>query len=212
MNILSIDFDIIMAPDIPLYNQFVRGTNGQGKNVTLETLCSDFPMLNHCRADLNHYQKIVTYLLGIIKDVEEKNIRVAFSHEDIKYMLDESSDVHVFNIDHHHDLGYPVPEEEKERADKICTCANWGDFYFRNGTITKFTWLKNANSDEHPIYKEDERVTILNLIDFDLNTLPPIDKIFLCLSPEWVSNTYTPLFYLILDLINSQKDCHLEIH
>ena len=45
-----------------------------------------------------------------------------------------------------------------------------------------------------------------------LEELPHMDKLFLCLSPEWTPSMYHPLFYTILDLINSQKHCHLEVN
>lgn len=211
MNILSIDFDIIMAPDIPLYNHLIQGTDANGKNISLQTIAKDFPSLNYCRADLGHYQKIFLYLVKIIPYLDVDDIRVSFNHEDIKFILEEASDAHVFNIDHHHDLGY-YDRPEKRKNDNICSCANWGDYFFRNGTITKFTWLKNVNSDENQEYKEDPRVEYLDLRDYDLNNLPKFDKLFICLSPEWVSENYFPLFYMILDYINKEKNCHLEIH
>lgn len=211
MNVLSIDFDIIMAPDIALYNPLIRA-GAESESVSLEKLCNDFPALRSCRADLNHYHKIVSFIINHTSHLQVDDIRVAFNHEDIKHMLNNEKEVHVFSIDHHHDLGYPIPNEEKEEYNSLCTCANWGDFYFRNGTICDFTWIKNVNSDEPIDYANDSRVKMVNLADFDLNTLPKIDKMFLCLSPEWTSSMYFPLFYIILDLINNQKGCHLEMH
>ena len=38
------------------------------------------------------------------------------------------------------------------------------------------------------------------------------DKIFLCLSPEWIPPYYHTLFYGILDWINQKINRHLEIH
>lgn len=210
MNVLSIDFDIIMAPDIALYNHLVNGVVQGDDSRTIERLSENFPMLNHCRADLGHYSKIFFYLMNNISHLKVEDIRVAYNHEDIKYMLKECSDAHVYSIDHHHDLGYALPQGVPE--EDICTCANWGDYFFKHGNISHFTWIKNTNSDMTQKYEDDPRVTLIELNDFDLHELPKIDKLFLCLSPEWVSPNYTPLFYLILDLINSQKNCHLEMH
>lgn len=211
MNVLSIDFDIIMAPDIALYNPMVH-PGPDGKSVTVDDLMKDFPMLNGCRADLNHYHKIFSYLLDNIKHLNVKDIRIAFNHEDIKYLLDECSDAHVYSIDHHHDLGYPRRGPEGPEKEDFCTCANWGDYYFRQGIITDFTWIKNNNSDESPEYKNNPNVHMVNLQEFDLNSLPKMDKLFMCLSPEWTASSYFPLFYILLDVINSQKGCHLDIN
>ena len=203
MNVLSIDFDIIMAPDINLYNPLINPPH------KFEDLMEIYPVLSGCRADLEHYRNLVLYILKVAKTLDVKDIRVSYSHEDIKNVLNECIDVHVYNIDHHHDLGYPI---EGKNEPEGCTCANWGDFYFENQTIKSFTWIKNSNSDDHPKYKNDLRVRSFNLEDFDLSTLPPMDKIFLCLSPEWVPPMYYPLFYNILDLINYEKDCVLEVY
>ena len=52
MKVLSVDFDIIMAPDINLYNQFVPKIN-------LEEIIKSHPQLVGLRADLRHYQKLI---------------------------------------------------------------------------------------------------------------------------------------------------------
>lgn len=208
MNVLSIDFDIIMAPDINLYNPLV-GPSPEGER-TITKIMDDYPMLKGCRADLGHYQKIMNYILDVVKLLDIKDIRISYSHEDIKNLLSDLKDVHVFNIDHHHDLGYPNPDQNPEEMP--ITCANWGEYFFQQNIITKFTWLKNSNSDIHPDYKDDGRVIMMDLGSFDLNELPPMDKVFICLSPEWVPEMYHPLFYSMLDLINREKGFHLEVY
>lgn len=208
MNVLSFDFDIIMAPDINLYNPLVGPSKDNSR--TVEKIMEDFPLLKGCRADLNHYQKLLTYILDVVKELKVQDIRISFSHEDIKNVLKDCSDVHMYNIDHHHDLGYPQPEEEE--SEDICTCANWADYYFNDNTIIDYIWIKNGNSNEHPEYKTDLRVKSFDLGEFDLNQLPKMDKIFICLSPEWVPEMYHPLFYSMLDLINREKNCHLEVY
>lgn len=208
MNVLSIDFDIIMAPDINLYNGLV-GPSENGER-EISKLINDYPMLGGCRADLGHYQRIVNLLMSIIEHLKVEDIRISYNHEDIKNVLNTISDVTVYTIDHHHDLGYPNPDQKQE--DIPCTCANWGDFYFKNGTISKFVWLKNSNSDIHPDYINDDRTEFFDFGEFDFDKNPiHFDKLFICLSPEWVPEMYHPLFYTILDMINRQKNCHLEI-
>ena len=211
MNVLSIDFDIIMAPDINLYNNMV-GTSPNGER-TIDKRIAEYPMLSGCRADLNHFQKIVNYLMKIIKDIDVENIRVSLTHEDIKNVLDDMENVHIYNIDHHHDLGYMQPsDQDKKNECQDCSCANWGEFFFDKNIIKYFTWINNVNSSIDNKWEKDARVTIKPLAEFNLETLPKIDKLFICLSPEWVPSTYHPLFYLILDLINEEKECHLELH
>ena len=59
MNVLSIDFDIIMAPSINLYNNMVPGTNW-------DDLLKSLPNLATTPADLHIYSSILIYLLKVI--------------------------------------------------------------------------------------------------------------------------------------------------
>lgn len=201
VNVLSIDFDIIMAPDINLYNPLINGT------AKIDNLALVSPLLSGVRADLSHYQKIVLYINEIIKYLNVEDIRVSFSHEDIKNVLSSLDDVRVINIDHHHDFGY------SEKAEEYCTCANWGKYFKDLSIINSFTWINNVNS-ELPLDKTiKDFIQTKNLDKTDLLIeLPRIDKLFICLSPEWVPQQYHPLFYLMLDLINEKKNCKLQIY
>ena len=209
MNVLSIDFDIIMAPDINLYNDMV-GTSPDGER-SIETRIQQYPLLNGCRADLNHYQRLVTYILEVIQSLNVEDIRISFSHEDIKNTLQGLEDVHIYSIDHHHDLGYFQPNKDPNEAEDHCSCANWGECFFNKGVITSFTWLNNNNSGPLPPQWEN-KINVVDLQDVEFNTLPLMNKLFICLSPEWVPKMYHPLFFLILDLINQDKGCTLELH
>ena len=83
MNVLSIDFDIIMAPDLPLYNNLIRVGE-----CPLKIVQERFPILQYVKADLGIYQTLVPRILQITKDLKPQDIRVSFSHEDIKYMFE----------------------------------------------------------------------------------------------------------------------------
>lgn len=212
MNVLSIDFDIIMAPDINLYNPLVS-PSPEGDR-TIDSLIERYPHLMGCRADLKHYQVLLNYIINNIETIDVERIRVANNHEDIKHILDLCEDVHVFSVDHHHDLGYPIPSDVPEEEANMCTCANWGKVFLDNGTITKFTWINNMNSENPQVIDiaKDNRIEVKDLGNVILDELPPMDYIFLCLSPEWVPSQYHPLFYGLLDIINKLKRCRLEMH
>lgn len=208
MNVLSIDFDIIMAPDIGLYNSIVGTSHDNSRSI--EQRIKEHPMLAGCRADLNHYQRMVLYILRVIKDLDIEDIRISNTHEDIKNVLKDLNNVHIYNIDHHHDLGYP--QEGKTPSEEHCSCANWGEYYFNKGIITEFTWLNNTNSGPvPPAWENDNRVTTCLYQETELDDLPKMDKLFLCLSPEWTPSMYHPLFYTILDLMNEQKNCRFSV-
>ncbi len=201
MNILSIDFDIIMHPDIILYNALVSPDR------PFENTKEIHPLIQFARADLTRFQSLVPFILTVTQNLQVEDIRVGLNHDDIKALLDGQKDVYVFNVDHHHDLGYPDNNPE------VCSCANWGDYFLQRNVINHFTWIKNNNSDAMCDYEEDDsRLSFVNYDDYNLYNLPKIDKLFLCLSPDWVPATYHPLFFMLLDLINNQKGCHLEVH
>ena len=201
MNILSIDFDIIMHPDINLYNAFVSVQH------PFEEVQDHHPLIQFVKADLTRYQALTPFLLEITKSLNIEDIRVAYNHQEIEAFLQNQEDVNVYSVDHHHDLGYESSNPE------VCSCANWADYYIRAGVISHYTWVHNPNSSDGYDYDEDdERITCLSFEDYNLYNLPKIDKLFLCLSPEWVPETYRPLFFTWLDLIKQQKGCHLEVY
>lgn len=186
-----------MAPDINLYNGLIKAT------LPINQLSEEHPFLLGARADLEHYKKIIFYLFDLIKQLPIEHIRFSYNHEDIKYILNDINKANVYNIDHHHDLGYD------DDTYKECTCANWAKYFLDNQIINNYTWIKNTNSD----IKENIKYNKINLIDINLNTfLPKIDYLFICLSPEWVPEQYYPLFYLIVDYFNKQLNTHFTIY
>lgn len=212
MNVLSIDFDIVMAPDINLYNDII---NCQGNQVTIEKLIESHYFLSGLRVDFEHYKKLTLYLLEVIKSLKPEDIRISYNHEDIKYLLKDLSNVNVINIDHHHDLGYD--SDEDLRGCKECSCANWAKYFLDRKNIATYTWIKNTNSNEKKdmflqswsknLY-ERELININSLEEF----LPKIDKLFICLSPEWVPEWYHSLFYLWVDYFNKYYNTYFTIY
>lgn len=204
MKVLSVDFDIIMAPDINLYNPIVPQEN-------IEKVIQAHPLLAGLRADLNHYKKLVNLLLRVSKDISYSNICVSYSHEHIGKFLKDDNNLEIVNIDHHHDLGY-----ESNKDYEICTCANWAGHFFKKGKIISYTWLNNSNSGIIPPPQQEDCFSSEQFCDIDENEyikkFGKPDKIFICLSPEWVPEQYHPLFYLMLDLLNIQNDYVLPVY
>lgn len=130
MNIVSIDFDIIMAPSIEFYNNNVR-----------DRTLFDNPLLKVCNADLEHYRRLTDWL---IKNKKENNVIIIKSHERIVNYIDNPDDI-VINIDHHHDLGYKFLENTCLDESKI-DCGNWAEYLLSNKLIKKYIWINNENS------------------------------------------------------------------
>lgn len=190
MNVVSIDFDIIMAPSIELYGSF-------GQKQPYE----DYYM-NLFNADLVIYNKITNWLLNNVPNLNETDIYFIESHEQIINFLPKDDNIALFNIDHHHDLGYKSPKDLDEE-DLSLDCGNWGLYLLKNNLITNYTWIKNSNSSKSFYNKYSYNSKCF--YDFDLNKLKP-NKIIICLSAPWVPEQYYPLFNLWIDMISKIKN------
>lgn len=118
MNVLSIDFDIIMAPSINLYNNMVPELNW-------DELLRNLPNLTTTPADLNIYSDILRYLLCTID--KTSSIFISYSHFFIKDYLQNDTDLNIVNIDHHHDIFYDIKDKDKKLED--CSCADWVKYF-----------------------------------------------------------------------------------
>ena len=139
------------------------------------------------------------------------DVCASFSHEHIGRFLTNENDLEIVNIDHHHDLGY----KEDEKFEK-CHNANWAYYFFKQGKLKKYIWLNNNNSDMIPPPRYENCFSSQLFCEMDeskyIEQFGKPDKIFLCLSPEWVPSHYAPLFYLLLDILNRQNDYILPVY
>ena len=182
MNIVSIDFDIIMAPSIEFYNNLL----------SMKPPILEDPLMKVCRADFIHYHRLTKWLHQKIQFIDKENIIFIKSHEMINDYV-EGDDITLYNIDHHHDLGY-------KRADNAkINCGNWALHLLKEKKINKYIWINNENSDIGLIESVDFESQSLRA--FNLNTLKP-DKIIICFSPEWIPQQFHPLYYLWIDLVS----------
>ena len=65
--ILTVDFDIIMAPSIMIYNEYVPGLSFR----ELKDKCGIY---NHCKADMVHYARLTRLLMHAFKTIPKENI------------------------------------------------------------------------------------------------------------------------------------------
>ena len=203
--VLSIDFDIIMAPTIELYNNLVPKQRW-------ESMENENPLCALAYPDLTHYQNLVNYIISLLPKLNKDNIFIIENHgKIIDYITKDDEPMRVINIDHHHDVWYP-----NGQYDKI-TCANWVQKLDELKQIKEYIWIKNKNS-IFPVSKEHENIITehYNLQDlFMEGTLNDIvgvpDILVLCLSEPWIPVRYRPLFFLILDILNNYYNTHFPI-
>lgn len=195
MNIVSIDFDIIMAPSIEYYNSL----NGDREYIFNE------PLMKNCEADLAMYHKLSQWLYKKIKTLPAKDIIFIEDHHKIINHIPENEDVFLVNIDHHHDLGYS--QEDYEVTNENLDCGNWGKFLIQNNRIKNYIWLCNPNSSKNTFNYGAYHY----LKDFDIDNLVP-DKIIICLSPPWVPHQYRNLFFNWMSAISAMKDTNYYLN
>lgn len=201
MNIVTIDFDIIMAPSIESYNYFI---NEDGNN--LSALESQYEHFNFCRADLSIYQKLTHYILYS----QPKEIIFINHHGDIKQFITEKCN--LINIDHHHDVGYQKEFYEDNFPD---SCGNWVERLYRENKIESYTWVKNINSvlidvPENKI--TNQKIMQDDDIDKYLNNLAQhTDKLIICSSFPWIASQYYDLFYTWKDICEVKMQTKISI-
>jgi len=109
-------------------------------------------------------------------------VAIAESHSSAFYFLERQKDLHIINIDAHHDLGYNGSEEGD------VDCGNWIAKLAQKGKVARVTqvypkWKKGKNMEADPSY-----VDIDLIIEYGLDKVPAValSRIFLCRSGAWV--------------------------
>jgi hypothetical protein len=178
MNLVTIDFDIIMAPSIESYNNQVSTSR------PIEKIKEDFPFLPEFPADLYIYEYLTRYILSVAK--QNKKIYFIDDHSEVVQFF-ETPPYSLYNIDHHHDIGYNWGASRD--------CGNWVRFLWKEGKITSYTWINDENSQKAPKRIQKYLTEEKNIRETNLELLAPeTDVLVLCASYEWVPPLYHPLF------------------
>ena len=155
-NIVTIDFDIIMAPSIEIYNKEIQG------GLTYEDYA--FKNIINPIVDFNIYKKLTNYIL----ECKKNNIKIFFisSHEEIYKYIKNLKEINLINIDHHHDFGYKNNFNYLNRI----TCGNWVRYCFNKNIIKTYLWINDDNSkDLHFKSYESIFITHKNIKEINFN-------------------------------------------
>lgn len=198
---VTIDFDIIMAPSINLYNAMIPNANW-------DNLLNN-PHYQLLQADFDHYQKIFQYLIRCCQFLPANKIHFINDHSQIiKYITEPSC---LINIDHHHDLAY----QEEAKEDFVITkpnCANWAKYLIDTGKLPwGITWYNNNNSE---IFTNKALANLVTIYDFkyiDPQTIIVPDQLIICFSSPWMPPYMLPLFHILMDYCNQHYNTHFEI-
>lgn len=200
MKIITIDFDIIMAPSIDLYNNI--------SNSPWEERYERHPLLKLADADFITYHRLTQYLLYIVPKMKKENIHFIANHQSVlNYLTNITEPIDVINIDHHHDIVYG------DGLEKL-TCGNWVSWIDKEYKLNSYLWVHDNNSrfpkeEDVKISYTKKNVSEYNDEQYKYNTPP--DELIICLSGEWVPPQYKRLFFIWFDICNYIHNTHYDL-
>ena len=203
MNVVTIDFDIIMAPSIESYNELCGMTNIG----LLEQRCE---ILKYMPADLNIFMQLTDFLIHIIQSNKCKKVSFIKSHERMLQFLEQNQIEHcdLINIDHHHDIGYGKDTPNTENLN----CGNWVYIGCQKGLIDNYTWINNENSNTFLadyIVQKPKIISITESQQLLKKLESETDYLVLCASFEWVPTSIRPLFDVWKNIVESL--CNIKV-
>lgn len=185
-NIVTIDFDIIMAPSIEIYNAFVNEEMGINDFAEYRNA-----LLGFCNANLAIYTSLSFYIFRMFEQLDKTQIHFVYDHDQVYDYIKPEETYNIFNIDHHHDCGYPSANPE-------LYCGNWVLKIKENKQLNDYIWITDEFSGDIPENMGEK----IMLDDFDLYSMPNPDIFVICLSQAWVPSQFFPLFDLWVDFYN----------
>ena len=182
MKVLTIDFDIIMAPSILMYNHL--------SDLSWKVLIESSPQFALLQPDYIHYSRLTEYFWGLLELNSRDSLIFIENHGRIPHYLEGENKIDLINIDHHHDIRYHDDDDIFS-----LNCGNWVGYLIDNGRLNSYHWINNENSLDCNIETYKDFYTQETLKN---STLIPdkYDKIFICLSEPWVPPYIRPLFDL----------------
>lgn len=198
--ILTIDFDIIMSPSIQLYNDLI------GDQKSVNKIIKQYPLLEYTMtADFFIYEAITRELVKLFKRLPAEKVYFIKEHQTLLQLVKDIDKFQLFNVDHHHDIGY----NKTKAATKIIKpeCGNWVKYLGDKGKLNEYIWICNDNSDMpasdlHKIYLTEP----INVKEFNFDSVQDIDKLIICNSPQWIPANIQALFMAWLGIAEEFYD------
>ena len=189
-NIISIDFDICMWQDIQIYNDSISSASRD----SVDRLVKTMPLLGYVRFDAHAYRAIVNILIEAKQLIGKDNIHFIIDHEEILQYLPKDKEFNLYNIDHHHDMGY------EEKIGVRPQCGDWVCHAYDKYPMKKYYWVSDDLGVEPDTDKYEVQRLRVNSFSYH-NILPETSKVIVCLSPTWVPSQFYPLYDLLHDLM-----------
>ena len=182
-----------MWQDIQIYNDSISSNS----NDSVDRLVKSMPLLGYVRFDAHAYQSITNLLMEAKEQVGVENIHFITDHQDILKYLPKDKEFNLYNLDHHHDMGY----EEKRSVRP--QCGNWVCHAYDKYPMKKYYWVTDdlgVEPDSDTVKKYPVQRLRANPFSFK-TILPETEKVIVCLSPTWVPMQFHPFYHLWRDLM-----------
>jgi len=206
--VLSIDLDYIMGPVIETYNSFYYDHNSSTRWRNL----NEFDKYKNLEYPIN--QTNLMYCFNIfLKSLKHCNdVSFGYEHDFILYSMQDFKNIELINIDHHDDVfaadffdmyknGFLDKEYDEIVYSNRVHEGNWVSWLHKENKLDSYVWIRNENSanvsrDEFnkSILKKYLSVTRDNYNFDDYK----FDKIFVCLSPQYVPKEHWHYFSIFI--------------
>lgn len=174
--ILTIDFSIIMTPNINKYQENFPNIKWDELNPNL--LHPNYPL----------YHSITMWIINQIKNMQINQVLLLAHQEDILSYLDENEHYTIINVDHSHDMGYGAEQEQLHNY-------NWVEHLNYTGKLDSYLWIYDDTSDKN-IYNNFPCQSCNIRKKYILDKFTDIDMLVLCFSPELTPPQVHQLYHL----------------
>lgn len=190
-----------MEPSIEGYNNLVGkyGTDMWAK-------IKEYSPGIYYKADYQKYMELFHVLSD--KVTPEIDLYIAKDHNDIMHCIDpliEKRQFRLYNIDHHHDLGYYDLDDKRTLEDfakEAYHLGNWARKYLIQPNCILYNWIGNKNSSK-ALYPAIKPYLDKYMMSTTINSVmyAQFDVVFICASPNWVPAEYSPLFDALVTFV-----------
>lgn len=232
MNVLSIDLDYIMWPDIYFYNSMLWDRNPTVRWKKME----DAGHINIKRKfDINQGNLMFVYNLFLKVIKKCKSVSFGYEHDAILYELEKEKykNIDLYHIDHHDDYlngwyedeshAYKGYEKEYFFLENQFTLdeGNWIAWLNIQKKLKSFLWIHNPNTKftledgrnrfiydsmdgEYYMHLRDEISEEISNINFE--------HVFVCLSPQYIPENHWHYFGMFISACEEMTEQEAIIH
>ena len=206
MNIVTIDFDIIMHRSVNLYNDLVDD------ETTIQSILNDNTEAHFIpNPDLQLYNYLTQFVIKCTKKLSQENIIFIDDHGEVSQLFTSGrvkpdEDFNIFNIDFHHDIAYDDIDIEKRI--KEIDCGNWVKYIAeRYPNFKQYIWIKAKESGEVDKIRFGtsivKKIVEQDIQKYNLDALvKSTDILLLCKSIPWVPEEEIALYNTWKDIVD----------